>query len=161
MPPNQSLKLTEPAVDDLTRAKQTVTVGLDIPRAEWIPSLRHSSPQLSSGPLGGQAKDDCTLKIKRHGQDVSVRCTDHNSSGDSSSIVKTFCTFGKQNCSLRTHIALSINEGVHSLNGHAHATRQFQLAHAARLEVEFQKYLTWVAWTTVLGYHNMLLNDNR
>ena len=25
--PNQSLKLTEPAVDDLTRAKQTVTVG--------------------------------------------------------------------------------------------------------------------------------------
>jgi hypothetical protein len=24
-PPNQSLKLTEPAVDDLTRAKQTVT----------------------------------------------------------------------------------------------------------------------------------------
>ena len=26
--PNQSLKLTEPAVDDLTRAKQTVTIGL-------------------------------------------------------------------------------------------------------------------------------------
>jgi len=41
LPPNQSLKLTEPAVDDLTRAKQTVTIGLDIPRAEWIPSLRH------------------------------------------------------------------------------------------------------------------------
>ena len=40
-PPNQSLKLTEVAVDDLTRAKQTVTIGLDIPRAEWIPSLRH------------------------------------------------------------------------------------------------------------------------
>ena len=39
--PNQSLKLTEPAVDDLTRAKQSVTIGLDIPRAEWIPSLRH------------------------------------------------------------------------------------------------------------------------
>jgi len=39
--PNQSLKLTEPAVDDLTRAKQTVTIGLDIPRADWIPSLRH------------------------------------------------------------------------------------------------------------------------
>ena len=38
---NQSLKLTEPAVDDLTRAKQTVTIGLDIPRAEWIPLLRH------------------------------------------------------------------------------------------------------------------------
>ena len=39
--PNQSLKLTEIAVDDLTRAKRTVTIGLDIPRAEWIPSLRH------------------------------------------------------------------------------------------------------------------------
>ena len=41
LPPNQSLKLTEPAVDDLTRAKQTVTLGLDIPRADWIPLLRH------------------------------------------------------------------------------------------------------------------------
>jgi len=40
-PPNQSLKLTEPAVDDLTRAKETVPIGLDIPRADWIPSLRH------------------------------------------------------------------------------------------------------------------------
>jgi len=40
-PPNQSLKLTEVAVDDLTRAKQTVTIGLDMPRADWIPSLRH------------------------------------------------------------------------------------------------------------------------
>ncbi len=40
-PPNQSLKLTEVAVDDSTRAKQTVTIGLDIPRAEWIPLLRH------------------------------------------------------------------------------------------------------------------------
>ncbi len=39
--PNQSLKLTEPAVDDLTRAKLTATIGLDIPRADWIPSLRH------------------------------------------------------------------------------------------------------------------------
>ena len=39
--PNQSLKLTEPAVDDSMRAKQPVTIGLDIPRAEWIPSLRH------------------------------------------------------------------------------------------------------------------------
>jgi len=39
--PNQSLKLTEPAVDDLTRAKQTATVGRDLPRAEWLPSLRH------------------------------------------------------------------------------------------------------------------------
>ena len=41
LPPNQSLKLTEPAVDDLARAKQTATIGLDIPRADWIPSLRH------------------------------------------------------------------------------------------------------------------------
>jgi hypothetical protein len=38
--PNQSLKLTEPAVDDFARAKQTVTIGLDIPRAHWIPLLR-------------------------------------------------------------------------------------------------------------------------
>jgi hypothetical protein len=37
---NQSLKLTEPAVDDLTRAKQPVTIGLDMPRADWLPSLR-------------------------------------------------------------------------------------------------------------------------
>ena len=41
LPPNQSLKLTEPAVDDFARAKQTATIGLDIPRADWIPSLRH------------------------------------------------------------------------------------------------------------------------
>jgi len=40
LPPNQSLKLTEPAFDDLTRAKQTATIGLDIPRADWLPSLR-------------------------------------------------------------------------------------------------------------------------
>jgi hypothetical protein len=40
-PPNQSLKLTEPAVGDFARAKQTVTIGLDIPRADWIRSLRH------------------------------------------------------------------------------------------------------------------------
>ena len=37
---NQSLKLTEPAVDDFARAKQPATIGLDIPRAEWIPLLR-------------------------------------------------------------------------------------------------------------------------
>ena len=37
---NQSLKLTEPAVDDFARAKQSATIGLDIPRAEWLPSLR-------------------------------------------------------------------------------------------------------------------------
>jgi hypothetical protein len=41
LPPNQSLKLTEPAVDDFARAKQPATVGRDIPRADWIPSLRH------------------------------------------------------------------------------------------------------------------------
>ena len=40
-PPNQSLKLTEPAVDDFARAKQTATIGHDIPRADRIPSLRH------------------------------------------------------------------------------------------------------------------------
>ena len=40
LPPNQSLKLTEPAVDDFARAKQTATVGRDLPRADWIPSLR-------------------------------------------------------------------------------------------------------------------------
>jgi hypothetical protein len=39
--PNQSLKLTEPAVDNFARAKQTVTIGLDLTRADWIPSLRH------------------------------------------------------------------------------------------------------------------------
>ena len=48
--PNQSLKLTEPAVVDFARVKQPVTIGQDIPRAEWLPSLR----QLSSGPLGKQ-----------------------------------------------------------------------------------------------------------
>ena len=40
LPPNQSLKLTEPAVDDLTRAKQIATVGHDSPRADRLPSLR-------------------------------------------------------------------------------------------------------------------------
>jgi hypothetical protein len=38
---NQSLKLTEVAVDDLTRAKQPVTIGHDLARADWIPLLRH------------------------------------------------------------------------------------------------------------------------
>jgi len=41
LPPNQSLKLTEPAVDDFARAKQTGTIGRSLPRADWIPSLRH------------------------------------------------------------------------------------------------------------------------
>jgi hypothetical protein len=39
--PNQSLKLTEVAVDDFARAKQPVTIGLDLARADRIPSLRH------------------------------------------------------------------------------------------------------------------------
>jgi len=37
LPPNQSLKLTEPAVDGLARAKQPATVRRDLPRADWIP----------------------------------------------------------------------------------------------------------------------------
>ena len=40
-PANQSLKLTEPAVDDFARAKQPATIGHDLARADWIPSLRH------------------------------------------------------------------------------------------------------------------------
>jgi len=36
LPPNQSLKLTEPAVDDLTRAKQPATIGQDLARADWL-----------------------------------------------------------------------------------------------------------------------------
>jgi len=38
---NQSLKLTEVAVDDLTRAKQPATIGQDLSRADWILLLRH------------------------------------------------------------------------------------------------------------------------
>jgi hypothetical protein len=41
LPPNQSLKLTEGAVDDFARAKQPATIGQDLARADWIPSLRH------------------------------------------------------------------------------------------------------------------------
>ena len=37
---NQSLKLTEPAVGDLTRAKQPATIGHDLARADWLPLLR-------------------------------------------------------------------------------------------------------------------------
>ena len=36
LPPNQSLKLTEVAVDDFARAKQSATIGQDLPRAEWL-----------------------------------------------------------------------------------------------------------------------------
>ena len=42
-PPNQSLKLTEVAVDNLTRAKRPATIGHDSPRADWLPSLRRSA----------------------------------------------------------------------------------------------------------------------
>ena len=48
MRPNQSLKLTEPAVDDFARAQQTDTIGLDIPRAESIPSLRRFAAAASA-----------------------------------------------------------------------------------------------------------------
>jgi hypothetical protein len=41
LPPNQSLKLTEVAVDDFARAKQPVTIGQDLARADWFPLLRH------------------------------------------------------------------------------------------------------------------------
>ena len=54
LPPNQSLKLTEPAVDDLARAKQPATIGHDLSRADWIRRCGASPPQLSSGPLGGE-----------------------------------------------------------------------------------------------------------
>ena len=53
LPPNQSLKLTEPAVDDFARVKQPVTIGQDLARADWIPRRRNFRRQLSSGPLGG------------------------------------------------------------------------------------------------------------
>ena len=48
LPPNQSLKLTEIAVDDFARAKQPATVGRDLPRAEWLPGRRGSPPQRST-----------------------------------------------------------------------------------------------------------------
>jgi len=40
LPPNHSLNLTEPAVGDFARAKQTATIGLDMPRAEAQPCHR-------------------------------------------------------------------------------------------------------------------------
>ena len=40
LPPNQSLKLTEPAVDDFARAKQPATIGHVLFRADWFPPLR-------------------------------------------------------------------------------------------------------------------------
>ena len=65
---NHSLNLTEPAVDDFARAKIGVTIGRDIPRAEWIPFLRRFPPQVSSVPLasktnGGRMKHSLLLLI--------------------------------------------------------------------------------------------------
>ena len=54
---NQSLKITEPAVDDLTRAKQVYTIGQDIPARIGFGCCGASPPQLSSGPLGGTSYD--------------------------------------------------------------------------------------------------------
>ena len=46
--PNKRLNLTEPAVDDLTRAKQSVTIGRDIPRADGQPCRRNFRRRLSA-----------------------------------------------------------------------------------------------------------------
>ena len=40
LPPNQSLKLTEPAVGDLTRATKIILSDMTSPRAYWQPTLR-------------------------------------------------------------------------------------------------------------------------
>ena len=66
--PNQSLKLTEPAVDDLARAKRTATVGRSLPRADWLPRRRGSPPHLSSGPLAGKASITHRLSTISYGQ---------------------------------------------------------------------------------------------
>ena len=68
-PPNQSLKLTEIAVDDFARVKRTTTIGLDIPRADWLPRRRGSPPHLSSGPLGGitSCYKEKNIEVKRIG----------------------------------------------------------------------------------------------
>jgi hypothetical protein len=58
--PNQRLNLTEPAVDDLTRAKQIVTVGLDIPRADGQPCRRYFRRRLSAVRYASLAAgEDC------------------------------------------------------------------------------------------------------
>ena len=46
--PNQRLNLTEPAVDDFARAKQSATIGLDIPRADGQPCQRNFRRRLSA-----------------------------------------------------------------------------------------------------------------
>ena len=53
LPPNQSLKLTEPAVDDFARAKHPATVGRAYHARIGFRRYGTSLPQLSSGPLGG------------------------------------------------------------------------------------------------------------
>jgi len=58
LPPNQSLKLTEPAVDDFARAKQPVTIGHDYLARTGFRRCGTSLPQLSSGPLGCARKDN-------------------------------------------------------------------------------------------------------
>jgi len=52
--PNQSLKLTEPAVDDFARAKQPATIGLTYHARNGYRRRGASPPQLSSGSLGGK-----------------------------------------------------------------------------------------------------------
>ena len=44
---NHSLNLTEPAVDDFARAKKGVTIGRDIPRADWQPCRRYFRRRLA------------------------------------------------------------------------------------------------------------------
>ena len=44
---NHSLNLTEPAVDDFARAKIGVTIGRDIPRADWQPCRRYFRRRLA------------------------------------------------------------------------------------------------------------------
>jgi len=64
LPPNQSLKLTEPAVDDLARAKQPVTIDRTYLARTGFRRCGTSLPQLSSGPLGGEDKTfGGTLKL--------------------------------------------------------------------------------------------------
>jgi len=40
MPPNQSLKLTEPAVGELAARNKQYPVGHSLPRADWLPWRR-------------------------------------------------------------------------------------------------------------------------
>ena len=57
LPPNQSLKLTEPAVDDFAaRLDRLVTIGLERLARTGYRRCGASPPQLSSGPLGGENK---------------------------------------------------------------------------------------------------------